>query len=229
MANIPGAEPIRSDKLPSSNSNSPKAETTEIFGTPNLTGFFESGDFSDFVLRFKDKEFKVNRIVLAAHSDYFKSMFIGDWKENKEKMMTIDEHAHVTSDACEKVIKYMYDGRMETSKLDICVCAVANMWQMGDLKKECEKYMIPQLCTENVVEFGVAANLYGLNNLETAACEYILANATAVMQTDGWNKLENTEFPGSGHFFGEILKIVTRKDEIPQNSSTAKRPKNEST
>ncbi len=50
------------------------------FSKPVPGRSYDDATFSDAIVRCGGKEFKVHKLVLAAHSKFFSKAFTGDWK-----------------------------------------------------------------------------------------------------------------------------------------------------
>ncbi|KAJ2896216.1 hypothetical protein MKZ38_005745 [Zalerion maritima] len=66
--------------------------------------FSASTTIPDATVRCGEHEFRVHKVVLAAHSPVFRSMLTGDWKEAKEELVSIDNIPATV----EAMIFYMY-------------------------------------------------------------------------------------------------------------------------
>ena len=79
------------------------------------------------------ERFQAHRVVLAAHSQYFLTMFTCGMTETREEAVTI--HG-LTSGVFRIVLTYIYRGRVDTSDVDSLkgTFLAANMLQMTDLE-----------------------------------------------------------------------------------------------
>ncbi|KAH7427190.1 hypothetical protein KP509_10G033700 [Ceratopteris richardii] len=98
---------------------------------PDFSFAFNNAEFSDRILKFhvlpsslddqavgnkddvKDTELRVNSVILAAHSEYFKTLFSNGMIESKSEVAVV----HVTEEEKEgllNLIEYMYTGKLQT-------------------------------------------------------------------------------------------------------------------
>lgn len=99
----------------------------------NLEILQQSDLFTDVRLRVEDETFHAHRAVLAAHSQYFLTMFTCGMTETRDEAVTI--HG-VSSEVFTTVLSYIYKGRVDTSDVDLLkgTFLAANMLQMIDLE-----------------------------------------------------------------------------------------------
>ncbi|KAH7174776.1 BTB/POZ protein [Fusarium flagelliforme] len=81
-------------------------------GIEIILGFHESfqslynnEDFSDLTVKCQDTQIKVHKVILACHSDHFKKMFTGEWKERTEKVIEIKDFEPLVVEA---MLRFMY-------------------------------------------------------------------------------------------------------------------------
>ena len=73
-----------------------------------LQEFHKDETFCDYVLKAEEQEFKVHRVVMAACSDYFKVMLMGEMKESREGQV---EMKGVSANGLRVVVNFAYTGR----------------------------------------------------------------------------------------------------------------------
>lgn len=85
--------------------------------------------FTDVTLKVEEETFLAHRVVLAAHSQYFLTMFTCGMTESREEAVTI--HG-VSSEVFTIVLSYIYRGRVDTADVDLLkgTFLAANMLQV---------------------------------------------------------------------------------------------------
>jgi len=102
-----------------------------------LKSYFNTDTFVDAVVVCGDHEFKVHRIVLSAHSNYFATELNGKWKESDERKVTISDF---DPSVVEAMLRFMYsfdyNNAYGTSTMvfDAQVYQIADKYGMEDLK-----------------------------------------------------------------------------------------------
>ncbi|KAJ3147115.1 NudC domain-containing protein 3 [Geranomyces michiganensis] len=89
---------------------------TEVPGTHNvgfyekIAGAFDDETLSDFTVKAASgRAFHCSKLLLGAHSQYFKGMFAGSYDECQKNEVVIPE---VDEDILQKCLKWMYTGRI---------------------------------------------------------------------------------------------------------------------
>lgn len=114
---------------------------TGFFETGAYSAFLESCLFSDVTLISPDgKTIKAHRMVLAAHSDFFKTALNGDFVEasKREIQVNFDDPLKIF----DVLIGYFYSGKIELSAENVfAIYAMAERLQVARLKKHCEAHL----------------------------------------------------------------------------------------
>ncbi|KAK2792549.1 hypothetical protein FQN52_003054 [Onygenales sp. PD_12] len=71
-----------------------------------LKRHFDSSKFADITIKTSEKEFKVHKIVLSCHSEYFARMLEGRWKETVNNLVILEEE---DPRVIETMIRFMYE------------------------------------------------------------------------------------------------------------------------
>jgi len=103
--------------------------------------YFNDPEFSDAIIECDGHKFNIHQVVVAAHSPVLKKAFAGEWKESKERKMTIDDNPAVI----EAMLTYMYCYNYDTGSLlksrpgamvfDVQVYSVAELYDIAALKE----------------------------------------------------------------------------------------------
>ena len=116
----------------------------------SYTEFWENGTWTDFTLLIGPKKvpMKVHRVVLAAHFEYFKSMFSGGFKESA----STEEHLpFVSPEDLRLILNYAYSEEPNLSKYNVFkVMDMASYFGSQNLTEECcsfiKNFMNKQNC-----------------------------------------------------------------------------------
>ena len=125
--------------------------------------YFATGKFSDFTIKNRDKKYKVHKIVLAAQSSVFQTMFSKD-SLKAFKMNTIVAHG-----AFEDFLQYFYFASIRSEDNVMELFGLAVKFDVTTLKVECEEIILRDLKESNSLEVYNLAHLYGSKVLKKAA------------------------------------------------------------
>ena len=108
-----------------------------------LEGLWREQIFVDTTLVFGNYEVKVHRAVLAAASQYFKSMFAGSLKESwsHERIEIHEVDPHIV----EKLIEYSYTGKIEINQENVLkILQTVDLLQFDSVSQNLEKKTIEE-------------------------------------------------------------------------------------
>ncbi len=114
--------------------------------------FLNQENFTDFVVKVDDKEYRCHRLILASHSDYFLALLSSGMKEAAHGRVELQG---IKSEWFDVVFSYIYTGSLLGSHSDESlshVFQVANMLQMADLELECVFALLKGLSFENCLQ-----------------------------------------------------------------------------
>lgn len=115
-------------------------------------------DFTDFQLSTAEGSVSMHRAILAAHSDVFRRMLSGEWKETNAGCIEIQG---VTLETLQSLKRYMYLGTMPEEGL--CpLLLIATFYFIDDLKAECTIKLANSITSENLydlLEFSYVNNM----------------------------------------------------------------------
>lgn len=145
----------------------------EITFEPPFEYFFENDKFNDFLIICDDNvRIRVNRIVLAANSSVFKTMFNTEMIENDTREMKLDD---IDGTTMKEFIRFLYTGKVDNMKEVVLeLMNAAEKYQVNQLKEFCASFMIDIISIENVCDFLICADLFKANFLAEASIEFII-------------------------------------------------------
>lgn len=152
---------------------------------------------SDVTFLIDGKEFYAHKEALTAHSEVFKSMFQGDYREKDATSIPIP---NIRWPVFKAMIVYMYEGSVEvTTDIAQELLEVADQYMVDNLKKLCEDAISEQLSAENVSAAFELAEAFDAPALATACALFCL---------DGLS--DNSQFPNRRAFCRMMQKMTTR-------------------
>lgn len=126
--------------------------------------------FSDFKFIFinEDKELNAHKVILAAASPVFHRMFTTDMEEARTNTCNVEEFAF---EIFEHFLRFVYGGKLPENIEDIAVelFKTAHYYEIEQLKKICEAYMLSSLNVTNSIKIHECAFRYDLADILTSA------------------------------------------------------------
>jgi len=135
--------------------------------------------FVDTTLEFGDEEVKVHRAVLAAASDYFKSMFAGalkeSWSHEKIRINEVDGKSFNT------LIEYSYTGNVDVNQKNVLILLkTADLLQFDSVRHLCSEFLVAELSPSNCLDMSNLAQSIGMWELLERSRLYLLENVGQV-------------------------------------------------
>ncbi|XP_065199986.1 speckle-type POZ protein B-like [Planococcus citri] len=158
----------------------------------DLERLFEDEEFSDFTILVGDAKYHVHKIILAARSKFFASMFKRDKERNRNTHVL--EVTNTEPDVLVETLRFIYTGR--SSKLEemaFDLLTAADTYDLEGLKTLCEHQLVKELTVENAADCLIWANLHHAAFLKEQAIQYIRFNIEAVKKSENWFKIAQSE------------------------------------
>ena len=131
---------------------------------------------TDFTVICKDMEIPVHSFVLSARSSVFQTAINGNFKEKKERRITINDFESKT---VEEMIRFLYGFEIPEILENIEeLLALADMYQLDDLKAATVLRMGQNIQKENVFNILEAAEKYSAENAIDNCLDFITKNYT---------------------------------------------------
>ncbi|KAL7303830.1 hypothetical protein TKK_0003954 [Trichogramma kaykai] len=137
---------------------------------------FPSEELSDIELSTSDKKtIRAHKFILAMVSPVFRAMFNHDMLENKNNTIKITDTSH---NILVEMLRFIYTGEIEINETDMILqlLAVADKYQIDNLKIKCGKMLHAELSTENAIEFLTSAHKYNAKHLENKVLKFVTAD-----------------------------------------------------
>lgn len=136
-----------------------------------LEKFRHSGELCDVTFLVSGKELKAHRVVLAACSQFFESMFIGEFAEPTEEPVVIEE---LSDNILEIIITFAYTSRIKLTEKNVySMFEAADLLQLTGVKGACFKFFKQQINKSNCMRTWLFAESHNCIELLEASLKYI--------------------------------------------------------
>lgn len=179
-----------------------------------LHSLFETGEFADVIITDEQGDFVIqaHRNILAARSDYFRGMFLYNFRENVERRVVIYmTHMKVMKE----IIRYFYSGVIRHMKISVMfeLYTASHIYLLDDLKELLSTELRKCLNIENAVGMFIVAHLALDRSLKVISLEFIINNINNIQKTKFWNRLLDDKY------YFDIMDYEEILHEILQNVS----------
>lgn len=112
----------------------------------------EDGLFADVTVTVGARQFQLHRLVLAAQSSFFRSMFTSDLKEARDRVIELKD---VSAAVFQLLVDYIYHGTVRL-RLELLqdTYEMADMYQLTALFQECSRFLSRTLEVKNCLQVG---------------------------------------------------------------------------
>ena len=151
-----------------------------------------------------------HQVILAARSPVFKAMIQAEMKEKQTKKIVIKDSNPRTVAG---MLKFMYSGDISRDEMDEIasdLLAVAEKYEMNDLKNMCEESLCSTLSVENSIERLVLGDFHNATKLKKMALELVAKNMRKIVDTDVYKDL----FTQKPALAWEVTKVKSQDDDI---------------
>ncbi|XP_006002098.1 kelch repeat and BTB domain-containing protein 8 isoform X2 [Latimeria chalumnae] len=133
---------------------------------------YDEGQLTDIVLEVDlGKTFSCHRIVLAAISPYFRSMFTSGLTESTQKEVRI---LGVEAESMHLVLDYAYTSKVLLTEVNVqALFTAASIFQIPSLQDQCAQFMLSRLDPQNSIGVFIFADAYGHQELKEKSQDYI--------------------------------------------------------
>ncbi|XP_057319925.1 TD and POZ domain-containing protein 1-like [Microplitis mediator] len=143
----------------------------------HMEHYFKNTEFSDVVIKVKDKEFPAHKMVLASHSPVLRTMLTTDMKESNENCITFQDF---NEDLVNELLTYFYTGKLEKANDDynmaLKLLEFGGMYQVNELKNICGLILGNNLKLDNVLILLEYARIHECQILKQRAIAFIILN-----------------------------------------------------
>lgn len=151
-------------------------------------------DCADILLECVDgSKIRAHRAVLISRSTVFKAMLESKMEESRTNTIKITDFSY---EVLRLFIHYLYTAEIYPESLEDCaveLLALAEKYNVKQLKFVCERYMISKLNCGNALPNFEYASLHGAKNLKQAALSTILENIQDLIGKSDYQELVNRD------------------------------------
>ena len=156
----------------------------------HLDGLFNSMQFSDVSFNICGREFRAHKIILATRSEVFAAMFKHPTKENSNNQVKIED---IEPEVFDQLLRFIYTGRVSTATMESMVANLfiaADKYLLGELKKECENYMLHHMSPDYCLVLLLHGDLQKPTELLKEAATFFRRLPSQVTATERWEKMK---------------------------------------
>jgi len=141
----------------------------------SMLQMYKEGRFTDIDIRCEGRVFKVHRVVLAARSHVFDTMFSSNLLESVQNIVEVKE---VDPNALEAFLYFMYTDKIEENHLQHAsdLLVLANRYDVPDLKDMCTQTLAHNLTVQNAAGILSIADTTHTPILKRCALQFISEN-----------------------------------------------------
>lgn len=132
-----------------------------------LKRLYMKKELCDVVLVVDEEEIKAHRVVLAANSAYFYSMFTTDMCESVQERISLKG---IEFEAVELLVNFCYTSSIKITEKNVQnLLSVSNLLQFNTVIESCCGFLKNQLHPSNCLGIGNFAHHHGFSDLQNAA------------------------------------------------------------
>ncbi|KAK3101944.1 hypothetical protein FSP39_007540 [Pinctada imbricata] len=176
------------DNVPETPSNYSSDEHSECL-ISNFEVFRRDGGYSDITVKVSGKEFPCHKVILAAGSPYFKSMFESGMEESRKSTIELRQ---VDGEVFEKVIHFIYTGHVQiTASILQELFTQAYMFQVTSLVDLCVKFFKDNMDENNCLAALTLADSHAHQQLYEYAKEFACLHFSAISRDEDFCRLSS--------------------------------------
>lgn len=146
---------------------------------------------SDVTIHVEGRQFKLHRIILAARSEYFRTMFTGPFAESSARDIALDD---MDAASFVEIVRHIYTDALpseEALRRGLVLPLLRHSQALGlpRLSRVCQRFLEAHLRPDSACASLETADALGLVPLRRACMRYVLANYSSVSCTAGFVSL----------------------------------------
>ena len=142
----------------------------------------EEGLLCDVVLEIEDIDVPAHRLVLAASSTYFYSMFVHDMLESKQERIKLQG---VDPEAIQLLVEFAYTAKLQITTTNVqTLMTAASLFNFPAVFKATSKFLSKQLHPSNCLGIRLFAKTHGSSELVDSASTFFCSNFTETIEND---------------------------------------------
>ena len=173
-----------------SEDNCPKEQDSQLFrcreqpleAFAQMQQMREEGKLCDVILEVEGTEIHAHRLVLAASSSYFYSMFVRDMLESRQQKITLQG---VDPEAMQMLVEFAYSTKLEITTSNVqSLMTAASLFNFSTVFKATSRFFSKQLHPSNCLGIRTFAKTHGSSELVEAASAYFQENFMDTVKND---------------------------------------------
>lgn len=156
-----------------------------------ISYFFVTDQLTDVALKAGDTTIKVHKVILAAVSEYFLTMFNCDLLESRAEIVELNE---VDGHALRRLVSFAYSGNIDIDEDTAeSILSAAVLLQFPEVVEACTRFIVNQLDNGNCIGIALFAESRNCSGLRTAAFAYMEEHILQVMDNEEFLMLSPDE------------------------------------
>ncbi|XP_029444194.1 kelch-like protein 40 [Rhinatrema bivittatum] len=156
-----------------------------------LKDMLDHNKFVDCTLKIKEKEFPCHRLVLAACSPYFRTMFLSELEEHKKKEISLED---VDPEVMGKILHYLYTSEIDITDQNVQdIFSVANLFQIPSIFTVCVSFLQKRLCLSNCLAIFRLGLMLDCARLAVSARDFVCDRFSLVSRDEDFYQLSPDE------------------------------------
>jgi len=169
--------------------------------------------FHDVVFRLNDEVVFGHKVILMARSQYFKTLFSGNWKESGGGVVEVK--AGVSTPAFVLLMEFLYTDRITFPTLDLCIEAfqLAHYYGVEALTYICSQYLIAWRHPSTLVAIWNAAQALESDSLLPKCVSYFVDHYDLVINHPSFIRLSKQNLEVA---LSEVYVPVTKREKMEE-------------
>ncbi|CRK97102.1 CLUMA_CG010456, isoform A [Clunio marinus] len=139
-----------------------------------LAKFYLNDKFSDFSFTVGETKFPVHKVFLSCRSPVFEIMFAGNFKESTSSSQVISD---VSAEVFGEMLHFLYKSKINNLEYAEDLLAIADRYQIDDLKAPLEFHLFLKLDDDNADRFFQLADRHNCSEAFKKECFEVLKRA----------------------------------------------------
>jgi len=171
---------------------------------------FDEKNSLDVTVNCGDASLECNKFMLTARSPVFKAMFQHDTKENQTNVVNLKD---IEPRVLEEMMLYIHTGDAPNVKqLAKELLAVADFYQLNQLKDCCQEVLSETLDAKNSIEILILSDMHSAIKLRKDALKFVSENMNSVSLSCDWEK-ELACYPSlQSEIIKSLVNIMSKDD-----------------
>ena len=157
-----------------------------------LWAFREHEILCDVTVQSKDRKHFAHKVILAAASNFFKTVFVSDFLEAQSGVIKLED---IGGDLIEALVRYIYNGELDVNEANgFELYCIADRLEVIGLKRICEEFLIKNIDMSNCLSLLRLGQSVNESTLERTAFDCIVENFQDFISSEDFYELTSEEF-----------------------------------